>query len=37
VTTKHPPEPVLALIYNGIGIPLAAGALYPLWGIRLSR
>ncbi|MGW2823019.1 heavy metal translocating P-type ATPase [Streptomyces sp. NPDC001443] len=25
-----------ALIYNAVGIPLAAGALYPLWGIRLS-
>ncbi|MFE1786868.1 heavy metal translocating P-type ATPase [Streptomyces sp. NPDC059525] len=25
-----------ALVYNAIGIPLAAGALYPLWGIRLS-
>ncbi|WP_405895401.1 heavy metal translocating P-type ATPase [Streptomyces sp. NBC_00104] len=25
-----------ALIYNAIGVPLAAGALYPFWGIRLS-
>ncbi|WP_232486229.1 heavy metal translocating P-type ATPase [Streptomyces fildesensis] len=25
-----------ALIYNAVGLPLAAGALYPLWGIRLS-
>jgi P-type Cu+ transporter len=25
-----------ALAYNGIGIPVAAGALYPLFGIRLS-
>ncbi|MET8747739.1 heavy metal translocating P-type ATPase [Streptomyces sp. NPDC004728] len=25
-----------ALIYNAIGLPVAAGALYPLWGIRLS-
>ncbi|MFI8499604.1 heavy metal translocating P-type ATPase [Streptomyces sp. NPDC085524] len=25
-----------ALVYNAIGVPLAAGALYPLWGIRLS-
>ncbi|WP_314245413.1 heavy metal translocating P-type ATPase [Streptomyces sp. DSM 40907] len=25
-----------ALIYNAVGVPLAAGALYPLWGIRLS-
>ncbi|MFD5620395.1 heavy metal translocating P-type ATPase [Streptomyces yangpuensis] len=25
-----------ALVYNAIGIPLAAGVLYPLWGIRLS-
>ncbi len=25
-----------ALIYNGLGIPIAAGALYPLLGLRLS-
>ncbi len=25
-----------ALIYNGIGIPIAAGVLYPFFGIRLS-
>ncbi|MGW0137487.1 heavy metal translocating P-type ATPase [Streptomyces calvus] len=25
-----------ALFYNAIGVPVAAGALYPLWGIRLS-
>jgi Cu+-exporting ATPase len=25
-----------ALIYNAIGIPLAAGVLYPLLGLRLS-
>ncbi|MEU2110143.1 heavy metal translocating P-type ATPase [Streptomyces sp. NPDC019507] len=25
-----------ALVYNAVGIPVAAGALYPLWGIRLS-
>ncbi|MFJ5834109.1 heavy metal translocating P-type ATPase [Streptomyces sp. NPDC093089] len=25
-----------ALVYNAVGIPLAAGALYPLWGVRLS-
>ncbi len=25
-----------ALVYNGVGVPLAAGVLYPLWGIRLS-
>ena len=25
-----------ALAYNAVGIPVAAGALYPLWGIRLS-
>ncbi|WP_180685559.1 heavy metal translocating P-type ATPase [Streptomyces gossypiisoli] len=25
-----------ALVYNAIGVPLAAGALYPLWGLRLS-
>jgi P-type Cu+ transporter len=25
-----------ALVYNGIGVPVAAGVLYPLFGIRLS-
>ncbi|MFF8942085.1 heavy metal translocating P-type ATPase [Streptomyces sp. NPDC014864] len=25
-----------ALVYNAVGVPLAAGVLYPLWGIRLS-
>ena len=25
-----------AFIYNAVGIPLAAGALYPVWGILLS-
>lgn len=25
-----------ALVYNAVGIPIAAGVLYPLWGIRLS-
>lgn len=25
-----------ALIYNAVGVPVAAGVLYPLWGIRLS-
>ena len=25
-----------ALVYNGVGIPIAAGALYPAFGIRLS-
>ncbi|NXY97152.1 heavy metal translocating P-type ATPase [Streptomyces sp. BR123] len=25
-----------ALVYNAIGVPLAAGVLYPLWGIRLT-
>ncbi|MFI6010093.1 heavy metal translocating P-type ATPase [Streptomyces sp. NPDC051243] len=25
-----------ALVYNAVGVPLAAGALYPLWGLRLS-
>jgi Cu+-exporting ATPase len=25
-----------ALIYNVIGIPIAAGALYPVWGVLLS-
>jgi len=27
---------VFALAYNGIGIPVAAGILYPIAGIRLS-
>ena len=26
----------LAFVYNGVGIPIAAGALYPFFGIRLS-
>jgi Cu+-exporting ATPase len=26
----------LAVIYNGVGIPIAAGVLYPLFGLRLS-
>ena len=25
-----------AFFYNCIGIPLAAGVLYPLWGLKLS-
>ncbi|WP_282696573.1 heavy metal translocating P-type ATPase [Streptomyces sp. CC208A] len=25
-----------ALVYNAVGVPVAAGALYPLWGVRLS-
>ncbi|MFF4550735.1 heavy metal translocating P-type ATPase [Streptomyces sp. NPDC001435] len=25
-----------ALVYNAVGVPVAAGALYPVWGIRLS-
>jgi Cu+-exporting ATPase len=25
-----------ALAYNAVGVPIAAGALYPVWGIRLS-
>src|SRR5262249_12384454 len=25
-----------ALVYNGVGIPIAAGVLYPLLGVRLS-
>jgi len=27
---------VFAFVYNGIGIPIAAGALYPAFGLRLS-
>ena len=26
----------LAFLYNGVGVPIAAGVLYPLWGILLS-
>jgi Cu+-exporting ATPase len=26
----------LAFVYNVVGIPIAAGLLYPLWGLRLS-
>ncbi|MEV6209476.1 heavy metal translocating P-type ATPase [Kitasatospora sp. NPDC051914] len=25
-----------ALVYNAVGIPVAAGVLYPIWGVRLS-
>jgi len=25
-----------ALVYNAVGVPVAAGALFPVWGIRLS-
>lgn len=25
-----------ALVYNAVGVPLAAGVLYPFWGLRLS-
>jgi P-type Cu+ transporter len=25
-----------ALVYNALGVPIAAGILYPLWGILLS-
>jgi Cu+-exporting ATPase len=25
-----------AFIYNGLGVPIAAGALYPVWGFTLS-
>lgn len=27
---------ILAFVYNGIGIPVAAGVLYPIFGLRLS-
>lgn len=27
---------MLAFVYNGIGIPIAAGVLYPIWGLLLS-
>jgi Cu+-exporting ATPase len=25
-----------AFVYNALGVPIAAGALYPVWGITLS-
>ena len=25
-----------AFVYNAIGVPIAAGALYPVWGILLN-
>ena len=25
-----------AFIYNGLGVPIAAGVLYPIWGLMLS-
>ena len=33
---QHPPEPFFAFIYNAAGVPVAAGVLYPLFGILLS-
>ena len=32
----HAPESVLAFVYNLIGIPIAAGVLYPGFGVLLS-
>ena len=33
---QHPPEPVPGFAYNVAGIPLAAGVLYPFFGLLLS-
>jgi Cu+-exporting ATPase len=33
---QHPPEPVLRLRLQRAGVPIAAGALYPLFGLLLS-
>ncbi len=33
---EHPPEPVFAFIYNAAGVPVAAGILYPTFGLLLS-
>jgi P-type Cu+ transporter len=33
---QHPSEPVLRPHRNGIGIPVAAGILYPFLSVRLS-
>jgi Cu+-exporting ATPase len=33
---EHPAEPVLRLLYNALGIPVATGVLYPFFGLLLS-
>ncbi len=33
---EHPAEPVLAFIYNAAVVPVAAGVLYPAFGLLLS-
>ncbi len=33
---QHPAKPFFAFIYNSLGVPLAAGALYPAFGLLLS-
>ncbi len=33
---KYPSESVFAFIYNALGVPVAAGLLYPVYGILLS-
>lgn len=33
---EHPAESRLAFVYNAIGIPVAAGVLYPVFGLLLS-
>ncbi|MEC5901973.1 hypothetical protein QAA95_027880 [Serratia nevei] len=33
---KYPTESAFAFIYNALGVPVAAGLLYPVYGILLS-
>ncbi len=34
--SKYPREPVLGILYNVVGIPLAAGLWYPIFGWKLN-
>ncbi|HVZ32624.1 MAG TPA: HAD-IC family P-type ATPase [Polyangiaceae bacterium] len=33
---QHPAESLFAFVYNAAGVPIAAGALYLVWGLLLS-